>query len=95
MNKHPVFLRKGCSLPAHFDLPLDPCGDNWMLLEEIGTHTLDTMIRQAGWHFMYMHDSCARIGVGRKRDEAIHHALIRALKGIGTRFNAAELDSVG
>lgn len=94
MNLHSVFLRKGCNLPAHFDLLQEPYGNSWTLLEEIGAHLFDTMIRQAGWHFFYGRASCSRKGIGRGSDEAAHHALIRALKGIPTHFNAAELKSV-
>jgi hypothetical protein len=65
-----------------------------MLLEEIGAHTFDTMIRQVGWHLLYGRFPCSRTCVGRGLNETIHHALIRALKGIPARFSAAEFDSV-
>ena len=94
MKRHTVFLRKGCDMPAHFDLAQQPCVDNWMLLEEIEAPVLDTMIRHAGWHFMYLQGDCSRSGVGLSRDVAIHQALGRALKGLKMRFNAAELESV-
>jgi hypothetical protein len=89
-----MFLRKGSNLPAHFDLSQEPCGDDWMLLEEIEAHTFDTMIRQVGWHLLYGRSSCSRTCVGRELNETIHRALVRALKGIPARFSAAEFDSV-
>ena len=81
-------------MPPHFDLANQPCADNWMLLEEIEAPVLDTMIRHAGWHFVCLQEGCSRSGVGLSRDEAIHQALVRALKGLKIRFNAAELESV-
>ena len=81
-------------MPPHFDLAQQPCADNWMLLEEIEAPVLDTMIRHAGWHFMCLQEAYSRSGVGLSPDEAIHQALVRALKGLKMRFNAAELESV-
>jgi len=72
----------------------EPFGDEWTLVEEITAPVFDTMIRQAGWHFMWMQGSCSRRGFGLTRQEATHRALARALKGLTRRFNAAELDSV-
>jgi hypothetical protein len=94
VKRHSVFLRKGCDMPAHFDLAQQPCADNWMLLEEIESPVLDTMIRHAGWHFVCFKGPFSRSGVGLSRDGAIHQALARALKGLKMRFNAAELESV-
>ena len=65
-----------------------------MLLEEIEAPGLDTMIRHAGWHFVSSQGHYSRSGVGLSRDEAIHQALVRALKGLKMRINAAELESV-
>jgi len=54
----------------------------------------DTMIRQAGWHFMWILDSCVRSAFGSSRESASTRALTHALDGIAVRFNAAELESV-
>ena len=94
MKQHSVFLRNKCDMPPHFDLAQQPYAENWMLLEEIEAPVLDTMIRQAGWHFVCLQEDCSRSGVGLSRDEAIHQALVRALKGLKMRFNAAELESL-
>ncbi len=94
MNLHSVFLRRECVLPD----PLDPCqqpiGEEWSVVEEIPALVFDTMIRQAGWHFMWLHEACSRRGFGLTEEAAIRRALSRALKGVSKRFNAAELDSV-
>ena len=81
-------------MPAHFDLAQQSCAENWMLLEEIEAPVFDTMIRHAGWHFVCLQGAYSRSGVGLSREEAIHQALARALKGLKMRINAAELESV-
>jgi hypothetical protein len=52
------------------------------------------MIRQAGWHFMWLHDASSRSGIGLTEEAAIRRALTGALKGVSRRFNAAKLDSI-
>ncbi len=94
MKLHSVFLRKGCTLPERLDPLREPFGENWMLVEEITSAVFDTMIRQAGWHFMWMQGSSSRRGFGLTQKLATDRALARALKGVKRRFNAAELDSV-
>ena len=94
MKRHSVFLRTGCEMPPHFDLAQHPCADGWMLLEEIEAAVFDTMIRHAGWHFVCLQRPYSRSGVGLSRDEAVHQALVRALKGLKVGFNAAALESV-
>ena len=63
-------------------------------MDEIPASVFDTMIRQAGWHFMWILRPSARRGIGITREAATDRALTRALRGIATRFNAAELDSI-
>jgi len=94
VKRHSVFLRKGCDMPGHFDMAQQPYADNWMLVEEIEAPLFDRMIRQAGWHFVCVQGYHSRRGIGLSRDEAIQSALVRALKGLRMRFNAAELESV-
>jgi hypothetical protein len=94
VKRHSVFLRKGCILPNPLDPLREPIGDNWTLVEDLPALVLDTMIRQAGWHFMWLQGSCARRAVGFTPQNATDRALGYALNGIARRFNAAELDSV-
>jgi hypothetical protein len=91
---HSVFLRKRCILPDRLDPLQEPIGDNWTRVEELTSSILDRMIRQAGWHFMWMQGTCSRRGFGLTQESAADRALASALKGIARRFNAAELDSV-
>jgi len=91
---HSVFLREGCILPGHLDPLRESFGRNWMLVNEITAAVFDTMIRQAGWHFIWMSGSCSRRGFGRTREEAIDRALVRALGAVNKQCNAAEFDSV-
>lgn len=82
------------SLPEKLNPLLKSVGDNWNLVEEITAPVFDTMIRQAGWHFMWMQGPCSRRGFAFTQEEAPFRALARALRGIRTRFNGSELDSV-
>lgn len=91
---HSIFLRNDCILPNRLDPQLEPIGGDWSRVEDLPAQVLDTMIRQAGWRFMWISDSCVRRGFGGSRDSATSCALTRALKGIAQRFNAAELESV-
>lgn len=94
MNLHSVFLRSGCILPDRLDPRLQPIGEQWSVVEEIPALVFDTMIRQAGWHFMWLQEACTRRGIGLTEETAIRRALSGALKGVSKRFNAAELDSI-
>lgn len=94
MKPHCVFLRTGSILPGRLDPHRVPVGDGWALLAAMPAPVLDRIIRQAGWHFMWMQGPCSRKGFGRTRDAATDRALARGLTGIASRFNAAELESV-
>jgi hypothetical protein len=65
-----------------------------MSVKDTMAAALDLKVRNAGWHFMWLEDACARIGVGRTATAAIDQAITRALDRIKDRFNAAELQSV-
>jgi hypothetical protein len=94
VKRHSVLLRKGCVLPDRLDPVREPFGNNWMLVEEIMASVFDTMIRQAGWHSMWMRSPCSRRGFGLTPERATHRAVVRALNAVPRHFNAAELDSV-
>lgn len=94
MKLHSVFLRKGCVLPD----PLNPVcvafREQWTRVEEIPSSIFDIMIRQAGWHFIWISGSCSRRGCARTEAKAIENALGRALGAVSKQSNAAEFDSV-
>ena len=94
MKLHSVFLRSGCILPDRLDPCQQPIGAEWSVVEEIPALVFDTMIRHAGWHFMWLQEACSRRGIGLTEEAAVRRALSRALKGVSKRFNAAELDSI-
>jgi hypothetical protein len=94
MKLHSVFLRSECVLPDRLNLRLQPFGETWSVVEEIPALVFDTMIRRAGWHFMWLQDACSRRGIGLTEEAAIRRALSHALKGISKQFNAAEIDSL-
>lgn len=91
---HSVFLRSGCILPDRLDPCRQPIGKEWFVVEEIHALAFDTVIRQAGWHFMWLQEPSSRRGIGLSKEAAIRRALSRALKGVSKRFNAAELDFI-
>ena len=94
MKPHSVFLRKTCILPDRLDLLREPAGEDWTLVAEIPASVFDTMVRQMGWHFLWVHHPCTRRGFGLTQKAATQRALMRALKGVARRFNAAELIEV-
>ena len=91
MNLHSVFLRNQCVLPDRLDPLREPCGEHWSLVVEITASIFDTMIRQMGWHFLWVHRPCIGKGFGWTREAATQRALAHALNGVARRFNAAEL----
>jgi hypothetical protein len=94
MKMHSVFLRSSCILPDRLDPLQQSVCEGWSVVEEISAPVLDTMIRQAGWHFMWLQGACSRRGFGSTQAVATHRAVVRALKGVSRRFNAAEFDAV-
>ena len=64
VKPHSVFLRKNCILPDRLDPLTEPVGENWKLVEEITAPVLDTMIRQMGWHFLWVLRPCREEALG-------------------------------
>lgn len=94
VNLHSVFLRSGCVLPDRVHPSRKPVGAEWSVVEDVPALAFDTVIRRAGWHFMWLQDGSSRSAMGLTEEAAIRRALHRALKGVAKRFNAAELDSI-
>ncbi len=91
---HSVFLRNGCVLPNSLDPLRTSFGEHWTHVEEIPASVFDTMIRQAGWHFIWLSGPCSRRGYGRTLAKAVEQALGRALNATSKNANAADFDSV-
>ena len=94
MKLHTVFLREECILPDRFDLRQEPFCKGWEEATDVLASELDPGIRNAGWHFMWLTDSHSSRGVGGTPESAVHRALVRALRQVKRRFNAAELGSL-
>ena len=94
MKQNTVFLREGCILPDQFHLRQEPFCKGWTEAMGILVAELDSRIRSVGWHFMWMMDSHSSQALGRTAETATHRALVRALKHVRGRFNAAELGSM-
>ncbi len=91
MKLHSIFLRKACILPESLHALKGQIGDDWSLVEEITAAVFDAMIRQLGWHFLWVHRPCTGRGFGLTQEDATRRALTHALNGVARRFNAAEL----
>lgn len=94
MKLHTVFLREKCILPDHFSLYREPFCKDWAAVIGVLVSELDARIRKAGWHFAWITDSHSSRGLGRTPETAIRSAVVRTLKKVKGRFNAAELGSV-
>jgi hypothetical protein len=91
---HSLLLREECILPDRLNPLRARVCTNWTLVEEIPVMVFDTMVRQYGWHFMWLQGASSRRGFGTTYEEATDRALVRALSGIPKRFNAAEFDAI-
>jgi hypothetical protein len=89
-----MFLRTECVLPDGLNLVQKQFCETWMSIEDMTSTVLDGMVRNAGWHFMWLVGVCSSFAVGRTTASAIDKAIAGALNRIQGRFNAAELDSI-
>jgi len=94
LKPHSVFLRKACILPDRLQTRREPAGENWGIVAELTAPVFDAMIRELGWHFLWVSRPCTRKGFGMSQEAATRRALKRALTAVAARFNAAELMDV-
>lgn len=94
MNQHAMFLRNGIILPHQFDLRQSPFCAGWTEAIDNLVAELDASVRKAGWHFVWIEGSHSGRGFGRSPETATRRALVRTLKKVKGRFNAAELGSM-
>lgn len=94
MKLHSVFLRDDCILPSSLDSLRHAFGEHWTQVEGIPASVFDTMVRQTGWHYIWMLGTCSRRGWAPTWEAASDRALSRALQAVSGRSNAAELESV-
>jgi hypothetical protein len=88
-----MFLRAECTLPEGLHLAQRRFNDAWMSVEETSA-TLDFKVREAGWNFIWLKESCSRSAVAQTDEFAVAKSLSRALKKIKCGFNVAELGSL-
>jgi len=62
-----------------------------MSVENMTAAALDTSVRSADWHFMWLTEAHSCLGIGRTAEAARSNAIALALKKVQQRFNAAEL----
>ena len=94
MKRGSLFLRFGSVLPgACIVRGLTVC-DGWTIVDSENSYEIDTCVRAAGWHFMWLKLISSRVGIGFTSDMAVSKAKFAALHGLNARFNAAELIAV-
>jgi hypothetical protein len=94
VNLPAIFLRIGAVLPDNVGFVQTSFCEGWMAVEATTANTMDTAIRQAGWHFVWLVESAAGMAAGLSEAAACNHAAALALNRIHARFNAAELGPV-
>jgi hypothetical protein len=94
MKLNSMFLRSGCALPEGMDLPQEEFCAKWMSVVAMAASVLDSKVRKAGWHFVWLVDPHSSFGIGRTVEAATSSATVGALKKVDGRFNGAELCSI-
>jgi hypothetical protein len=94
MKQHAIFLRTQCLLPSGLGLIQKQFCELWMSVEDTTAAALDTKVRNAGWHFMWLMEAYSCRGIGRTAESARRRAITLALSKVKKRFNAAELGLV-
>jgi len=94
VKRHAIFLRTQCLLPSGLGLVQKQFCELWMSVEDTTADALDTKVRNAGWHFMWLMEAYSCLGIGRTAESARRRAITSALSKVKQRFNAAELGLV-
>ena len=89
-----MFLRVGTVLPDNVDFVQTSFCEGWMAVGANAVNTMDRVIRQAGWHFVWLVESAAGMAAGLSEEAVCNHAAALALNRISARFNGAELGHV-
>jgi len=93
-KQHAIFLRKDCLLPNGLSLIQRQFCESWMSVEDTTIAELETNLRYAGWHFMWLMEAYSCIGIGRTVESARRRAIALAQTKVKKSFNAAELGLV-
>jgi len=91
VKQYAIFLRTGCSLPGGLALIQEPFCETWMSVENMTAAALDTKVRSADWHFMWLTEVHSCLGIGQTAESACNKAITLALNKVPRRFNTAEL----
>jgi hypothetical protein len=94
VNLPTLFLRSGTVLPQDIDFAQTSFCEGWMSIGATTAHGMDAVIREAGWHFVWLVESGSAMAVGLSEAAACNHAAALALGRIHARFNTAELGPV-
>jgi len=89
-----MLLRARTELPNGLSLATEEFREGWNFVKTVNVQRLEKRILMRGWNFIKIPDESLRSGVGDTSQEAIASALKLALRRIGARFNAAEVEHI-
>ncbi len=89
-----MLLREGTKLPGDLKIATEEFREDWNLIRSGDAHWLDKKIRRRRWYLLWIDEGSLRSGVGNTSQEAIAGALKLALRQVGARFNAAEVEHI-
>jgi len=89
-----MLLRARTELPDGLSLATEEFREGWKFVKAASAQRLEKKILMRGWNFIKIPDESLRSGVGDTSQEAIASALKLALRRIGARFNAAEVEHI-
>ncbi len=89
-----MLLREGAELPDGLKLVTEEFREGWNLVRSGDAHCLYRKVRRRRWHLLRIEEGSLRSGVGKESQEAIACALNLALRRVGARFNAAEVEHI-
>jgi hypothetical protein len=89
-----MLLRARTELPNGLSLATEEFREGWNFVKTVNVQRLEKRILKRGWNFIKIPDESLRSGVGDTSQEAIASALKLALRRIGSRFNAAEVEHI-
>jgi hypothetical protein len=89
-----MLVRAQTELPGGLNLATEEFREGWNFVRTVNAQRLEKKILTRGWNFIRIADESLRSGVGDTSQEAIASALKLALRRIGARFNAAEVEHI-
>lgn len=90
-----MLIRGNVVLPDDLNVVTEEFREGWSFVRSGDAHWLDKEVRTHGWHLIRIAEGLVGGGVGRTSQKATASALKLALRGVGERFNAVEVEYCG